>query len=86
MRHVTYDDVNKRTLLVVLERGVCFPPALHFFNRELEPNREPPAIPVLVAVNLELHELAPLLSCNALFLSQFRAAVVPSCVDACVIG
>ena len=69
MRHVTYDDVNKRTLLVVLERGVCFPPALHFFNKELEPNREPPAIPVLVVANLELHELDPLLSCNALFLS-----------------
>ena len=79
------EDLNKSTLLVVLERGVCFPPAPHFFKRELEPSREPPAIPVLVVANLALHALASLLTCNALFLVQFRSAVIASCVDACVI-
>ena len=69
MRHVNCEDLNKSTLLVVLERGVCFPPALHFFKRELEPGREPPAIPVLVVAHLVIHALALLLISNALFLS-----------------
>ena len=46
---------NKKYPSCVVESGVCFPTALDFFKRELEPSREPPAIPILVVANLALH-------------------------------
>ena len=58
---------------------------MDFLKGELEPSREPPAIPILVVAKLALHALASLLSGNASFLSQFRSAVISLSVGACVI-
>ena len=76
---------NKKYPSCVVENDLCFPPALDFLKGELEPSREPPAIPILVVAKLALHALASLLSGNASFLSQFRSAVISLSVGACVI-
>ena len=62
-----------------------FPPALDFFQGELEPSREPPAIPILVVANLALPVLASLRCGSDSVLSEFRSAVTSLSVGACVI-
>ena len=52
---------NKKYPCCVVESGVCFPPALDFFKRGLEPSGEPPAMNFCSLVIWQEVKLGPLL-------------------------